>query len=448
MVTNKSLVQETALRYSDRKKYGPPTIICNVEHRFVVAEQMRDAGIDDAEIILEPVGRNSAPAAAVAALAVQSRDPNGMVLLLAADHVMRRLEAFHQAISVAAKAAKTGLLVTFGISPSRPETGYGYIQRGASIGKIQGAYDVQRFVEKPNFDHAKQYFDSGDFYWNSGNFLFSAKDFISELDRLEPEIGNAAKTAFDKGKRDLDFLRLDEASFAEAPSISIDYAVMEKTASAAVVPTDPGWSDVGSWTELWEISEKDHNDNVLTGAVIAHDVRGSLVKAEKRLVVAVGVDNIAVIETADAVLVMNKNRAQELRNAVDEIKALGRDEATSHSLVHRPWGTYENVDTGDGFLVKRIMVKPGGRLSLQRHAERAEHWVVIEGTARVTRGEDVNNLEELDLETGHSIDIPVRHIHRLENPWDTPCVIVEIQTGSYLAEDDIERFDDVYGRVE
>lgn len=446
LIDDHSMLQTTALRVRDPSIFAPPTIIANAEHRFLVAEQLRAVGVEAATIVLEPVGRNSAPAAAVAAALVHATDSDGLVLLLAADHAMSDPAAFTQAVERAAPAAEAGALIVFGIRPDRPETGYGYVQVAAERTDAPGVYTVARFVEKPDSATATTYLTEGGYVWNSGNFLARAAVLEAEITRHAPEITKAANAAIAKARMDLDFLRLDADTFARAPSISLDYAVMERTNRAAVVLCDPGWSDVGSFTALRDVTPRDDAGNALIGDVLAFDARDSLISSSGPLVAALGVERLVVVATDDAVLVADADRAQDVKVVVDRLKQLGRGEATNHPEVHRPWGSYRTLDLGPGFQVKQIKVKPGGRLSLQSHAHRAEHWVVIEGVARVTRGPSLTQLETVDLEKNQSIDIPLGWIHRLENPTDTPTAIVEVQSGSYLEEDDITRYDDVYGR--
>ena len=442
----RTMLQETALRVRDGARFAEPMVICNAEHRFIVAEQLRQIEITPADMILEPEGRNTAPAAALAALRVADQDPDGLVLLLASDHVVTRPDVLSDAIINGVAAAEQGRLVTFGIRPHRPETGYGHIKLGAEIPGAAGCHLVESFVEKPDFETAKAYVASGEYLWNASLFLFRASAYLEELRRLAPEIERACRVALKGATQDLGFTRPDPEAFASSPSISIDYAVMEKTDKAAVVPVDPGWSDVGSWTALWEISEQDQHANALIGDVAVHGVRNALIRAESRQVTAIGIENVVIAETSDAVLVAGMNHAQDVKLAVDALKAAGRSEATSHALVHRPWGTFEGIDDGPTYQVKRITVTPGGILSLQSHERRSEHWVVIAGTGRVTRGPDLESLETSLLSRNQSIDIPLGWIHRLENPGDAPLIIIEVQSGDYLGEDDIERYDDVYGR--
>lgn len=446
MLSERTMLQETALRFPKSAGYGPPSVICNAEHRFAVAEQLQAIDAGPSAILLEPVGRNSAPAAAVAALHVMGIDPDGLVLLLASDHRIERPDAFRAAVETGAVAACAGRLVTFGIAPDRPETGYGYIHRNGELEAMGGCFGIERFVEKPDLPTAEQYLSAGDYYWNSGTFLFRARAFLDEVERLAPEILQAVRTALEKGKTDLDFHRLDADSFAAAPSISIDYAVMEKTSLGAMVPLNAGWSDVGSWSALWSVQEKDVDGNAVQGDVWIHGSRDTLVRAESRLVTVIGAEDLIVVESPDAVLVAAKSADQDVKRAVEALKESGRPEAISHATTHRPWGSYRNIDSGDGYQVKRITVAPGGRLSLQSHKHRAEHWTVISGSARVTRGPDMDRLDVMHLDADQSVDIPLGWIHRLENPGTEPLIIVEVQSGGYLGEDDIARYDDQYGR--
>lgn len=434
------MIQDTVLR-AQLPGTAAPAVICNDGHRFHVAEQMQEIGIKPSAIVLEPVARNTAPAAAVAALVTAEQDKEGVVLLLPSDHFVDDVVAFHRAIQAGAEAARDGRLVTFGITPTQAETGYGYIKRrGPAFGS--GAFEVEAFVEKPNAEKAQTYLASGDYCWNSGMFAFRADVFLEELEKLQPAILSAAKAAVAAAQRDLDFVRLDETAFAKAPNISIDYAVMEKTSHAAVVPCEIGWSDVGSWSALWDVSSQDANGNVLIGDVVTENSSGCFVRAERRLTALVGAQDLAIVVTDDAVLVADKSRSQDVKLIVDKLKANGRGESDTHAVVYRPWGSYQTVDAGDRFQVKHIMVKPGGRLSLQKHAKRAEHWVVVQGTAQVTCDDKVFPLKE-----NESTFIPLGSTHRLENLGTEPLRLIEVQSGSYLGEDDIVRLEDVYGRA-
>jgi mannose-1-phosphate guanylyltransferase / mannose-6-phosphate isomerase len=440
LASDRTMLQETVQRLLGMPEVAAPLLVCNNEHRFLVAEQLREIDVAPESIFLEPVGRNTAPAVAVAALSLAAKDPQALMLVLPADHLIQDVAAFHEAVRTAAKLAKDGAMVTFGIIPSGPETGYGYIQRGAEVAHA-GCYAVARFVEKPDLVTARGFIASGDFYWNSGMFLFTAQRYLEELGQTRPDILTACRNAFEHSARDLDFYRLDENAFTACPSESIDYAVMEKTAVAAVVPVDMGWNDIGSWSALWEVGEKDASGNVVRGDVYLDRVSNSMIRAENRIVAAIGLENVVVIETADAVLVAHKDKVQDVKQAVEHLKRNGRTEHISHTRVFRPWGWYEGIDSGDRFQVKRIMVKPGQKLSLQKHHHRAEHWIVVTGTARVTRGEETMLLSE-----NQSTYIPLGEIHRLENPGMMPLHMIEVQSGAYLGEDDIVRFEDVYRR--
>jgi len=441
LVSERTLLQDTVSRLQGIDGARAPIVVSNDEHRFFVAEQVREVGVKPEVQILEPVGRNTAPAAAVAALHVQSRSPEACILVLPADHLIQDVPAFHSAIATALPLAASGSLVTFGITPRGPVTGYGYIERGEPISASKRSYRVMRFVEKPDLETARRYVSSDRFFWNSGMFAFRPKRFLEELGRFRPEILAAAKAAWEAGKRDLDFLRLDSTAFTACPSDSIDYAVMERTSASAMVQADIGWSDVGSWTALWEVGEKDAGDNVVRGDVDLREANGCYVRAEHRMVAALGVRDLVIVETDDAVLVADKSRAQEVKEVVETLARKSRTEHVSHSRVYRPWGYYESIDAGERFQVKRIMVNPGEALSLQMHHHRAEHWVVVSGTARVTRDEEVKLLSE-----NESTYIPIGTKHRLENPGKTPLFLIEVQSGGYLGEDDIVRFDDRYGR--
>ncbi|MDP2432481.1 MAG: mannose-1-phosphate guanylyltransferase/mannose-6-phosphate isomerase [Pseudomonadota bacterium] len=440
LASDNTMLQETVLRLAGLADAGAPLIVCNNDHRFLIAEQMRDIDVAPLGIFLEPVGRNTAPAAAVAAMHLLKRDADAVMLLLPADHLIHDVPAFHAAIGEGMRAVANGHLVTFGIVPDAPETGYGYIQQGDPLA-TGSARKVARFVEKPNRENAELFLASGDYFWNSGMFLFSCKQFLAELAEFRPDILAACEQALNGGQHDLDFCRLDKGAFAACPSDSIDYALMERTRHAAVVPTDIGWNDIGAWSALWEVGEKDAAGNVTRGDVYMEGVSDSLVRAESRMVAAIGVSNLLIVETPDAVLVADKSRAQDVKKVVDYLKASGRSEHEFHTRVFRPWGWYEGIDLGERFQVKRIMVKPGEKLSLQMHHHRAEHWIVVSGTARVTR-DGVENL----LCENESTYIPLGTTHRLENPGRIPLHLIEVQSGSYLGEDDIVRFEDIYQR--
>ncbi|MEO5337525.1 MAG: mannose-1-phosphate guanylyltransferase/mannose-6-phosphate isomerase [Magnetospirillum sp. WYHS-4] len=441
LVSQETMLQETVGRVS-HPPFVAPLVICNGEHRFIVAEQLRAMGIRPAGIVLEPEGRNTAPAAAVAALMAQQDDPEAVVMLLPSDHVIRQRQRFRDAIEAAAAAAAAGHLVTFGIEPTGPETGYGYIRRGGPLAGLPGCFAVSRFVEKPDRTTAEGFLKTGEYAWNSGMFLFGARDFLEELGRFQPALLDSCRAAVAKGRRDLDFFRLDGDAFAHSPSLSIDVAVMEKTDRAAVVPADLGWNDVGSWSALWELGEQDSAGNVVHGDVFAQDVTGSYLRSEGPMLAALGVEDMVVVVTQDAVLVAPRDRAQDVRAVVAGLEEKSRGEHINHVRVHRPWGWYETVDAGPLFQVKRICVNPGAKLSLQYHDHRAEHWVVVSGTARIVHG-----VEEMVLEHNQSTYIPIGVRHRLENPGEEPLHIIEVQSGDYLGEDDIVRLDDVYART-
>jgi mannose-1-phosphate guanylyltransferase/mannose-6-phosphate isomerase len=414
-----------------------PIVVANQEHRFMAAEQLRECKVLPQALILEPVGRNTAPAIAIAALQALASGDDALLLVLPSDHVVRNEAAFHTAVKQAAIAAEAGKLVTFGIVPTAPETGYGYIKAAAD----EGVRAVDRFVEKPDLATAEQYVASGEYFWNSGMFLFKASRYLKELETLQPAILAACRNALDKAARDNDFIRLDAEAFAASPNDSIDYAVMEKTADAAVVPLDAEWNDVGSWSALWEVSDKDADGNACHGDVIALDCKDSYAYGN-RLIAMVGLQDVVVVETDDAVFVGHKDRVQDVKEIVGQIKRDGRSEAAAHRKVYRPWGAYDSIDNGDRFQVKRITVKPGATLSLQMHHHRAEHWIVVSGTAEVTRGDEVILLSE-----NQSTYIPLGVTHRLKNPGKLPLELIEVQSGSYLGEDDIVRFEDQYGRA-
>lgn len=432
-----SMLQETLQRLDGLARRAA-IVVCNEEHRFLVAEQLQQIQEQQGSIILEPMGRNTAPAIAVAALQALKQDEDPLLLVLAADHTITDHPAFHAAIEQATQLAQSGLLVTFGIVPQAPETGYGYIRRGEGIG---AGFRVEQFVEKPDLETAQHYLASGQYYWNSGMFLFRARRYLAELQRFCPDILTSCQRAIDLGQEDLDFFRLHKESFATSPSDSIDYAVMEQTESGVVVPLDAGWNDVGSWSALWEINAKDQHNNVIYGDVMTYETHNSLVYSESRLVTTVGVDHLVVIETKDAVLVADRGQAQNVKAIVASLRDQKRSEEQYHRVVYRPWGHFDSIEEGDRFKVKRITVKPGAKLSVQMHHHRAEHWVVVTGTAKVTQGDTTTLLTE-----NESTYIPVGQTHALENPGVIPLELIEVQTGSYLGEDDIVRFDDLYGR--
>lgn len=438
-----TMLQETLRRLEGLPDLAAPVVICNQEHRFLVAEQLRAIGVTLKLLLLEPVGRNTAPAVAAAAVALAKEDPNSLLLVLPSDHAIHDAAAFRRAIQTAAIAAKQGLLTTFGIIPSGPETGYGYIRRGGPLTDFDNTFAVAQFVEKPNLETAQRFVASGDYFWNSGMFVLKASSYIEELGVFQPAILNAVRKALTASQFDMDFCRLDETAFAESPSISIDYAVMEKTKLGAVVPVEMGWNDVGSWDALWDLHDKTPEGNVVQGDVLASDVSNTFIKAENRMVAAVGVDDLVIVETADAVLVSSRKSAQDVKLLVDRMKTADRSEHVTHRRVYRPWGSYEGIDAGARYQVKRLTVNPGAKLSLQLHHHRAEHWVVVSGTALVTRGE-----EEILLSENQSTYIPLGVKHRLANPGLVPLHVIEVQSGSYLGEDDIVRFADDWNRGE
>jgi mannose-1-phosphate guanylyltransferase/mannose-6-phosphate isomerase len=441
LVGANTMIQETANR-AQGDDFSAPLVISNQDHRFLIAEQLRASNIEGARIVLEPVGRNTAPAATVAALMAMETDPDALVLLMPSDHVILDIKAFHAAVEIARQAAVTGALVTFGIKPSAPETGYGYIQAGKAMADIAGARTIACFVEKPDRATAQSYLASGDYFWNSGMFLFRAKDFLGEMQRLQPVTLDACRAALNDAQRDLDFIRLGDAAFAACPSESIDYAVMEHAANAAVVPVEMGWSDVGSWQSLWEIAPRDEDGNAVQGDVLTERTKNSYIRSEGPLVATMGVEDLVVVVTKDAVLVSHRDSTQDVKKIVEALDRQGRDQHINHPVVHRPWGTYEGIDCGANFQVKHIMVKPGAKLSLQMHHHRAEHWIVVDGTALVTCGE-----REFSLNANESTFIPLGAKHRLENRGTAPLRLIEVQSGAYLGEDDIVRFEDTYGRV-
>jgi len=434
-----SMLQST-IRRLEGLEAGLPLLICNEQHRFLAAEQLRQLGMEQASILLEPVGRNTAPAIALAALQATQQGDDPILLVLAADHLIQDVDAFHSSIQAAMLFAIGGKLVTFGIVPTNPETGYGYIEKGKELG--EGGFAVNRFVEKPSLDIAEEYLASGEYFWNSGMFMFRASRYLDELERHQPSILSACRQALAAGMQDMHFVRVDAATFAACPEDSVDYAVMEKTNDAVMVPLDAGWSDVGSWTALWEASKKDAEGNVFKGDVLGHATRNSFVHADSRLVATLGVEDLVIVETKDAVLVAHKNQVQDVKKLVERIKADNRHEHLNHREVYRPWGMYDAIDSGHRYQVKRITVQPGAKLSVQMHHHRAEHWVVVSGTARVTNGDKTYLVTE-----NQSTYIPVGQVHALENPGVIPLELIEVQSGSYLGEDDIVRFEDQYGRA-
>ena len=442
LVTEHSMLQQTVLRVRG-PGFGPPTVICGNEQRFLIAEQLREIDVEPGAIVLEPVGRSTAPAITVAALRLAASHPDSMMLVLPADHVMQDVEGFRAAVDIAAQAARRGHLLTFGITPSRPETGYGYIRYGPPVDGVVGCFRVEAFVEKPSAEEAKGHIDRGRSAWNSGVFLFPVRLYLDEMTRLRAATVDGCRAAVEGSFEDLDFVRLAREPFEALDSESIDYALMENTEHAAVVPVDIGWNDVGSWSTLWDIGDRDRHGNVTAGAVLSSDVKDSYLRAEGPLVAAIGVRDMIIVATDDAVLVVPRQRAAEVRDIVEQIRTAGRSEHYAHRRVFRPWGWYHAIDAGDRFQVKQIMVNPGHRLSDQMHHHRAEHWVVVSGTAKVTRGNETFFVTE-----DQSTYIPLSVRHSLENPGKIPLRLIEVQSGPYLGEDDIVRFDDVYGRAE
>jgi mannose-1-phosphate guanylyltransferase / mannose-6-phosphate isomerase len=438
LVSKNTMIQETLLRLTGLEGLQAPIAVCNEDHRFMMAEQLWEIGVKPKAIILEPVGKNTAPAVTVAALSAESK--SDVLLVLPADHVISDIAAFHKAAQQAKKLAQEGYLVTFGIVPTHAETGYGYIMKDTT--RVGNAFKVEAFVEKPDMATAKNYVKSGDYLWNSGMFAFTAGNYLQELEIFNPEMLSACQQALSAAKTDLDFTRLDKTIFSTCPADSIDYAIMEKTSKSVVIPLDAGWNDVGSWSALWDVTEKDGTGNAISGDVMTVDTQNSYVYSEDKLVAVIGLENLVVVETKDAVMIAAKDRVQEVKAIVDQLKNLNRSEAQYHRKAYRPWGHYDSVDTGERHQTKRIVVKPGAKLSLQKHHHRAEHWVVVKGTALVTRGD-----EQILITENESTYIPLGTVHRLENPGVIPLEIIEVQSGSYLGEDDIVRIGDSYGRA-
>jgi len=445
LLGDRSLFQETSLRANTLPEAQPPVTVCSEDHRFMVGEQLQAIGVASGGILLEPMARNTAPAIALAALHVLATDADATVLVMPADHLIEDEAAFREAVTTALDLADEGRLVAFGIRPDYAETGYGYILRGASLrgGALgEGGYEIARFVEKPDRATAERYVAEGTYAWNSGMFLFKAQRYLDELGQHAPAILAAARAAYAAAISDLDFIRVGGEAFAASPSDSIDYAVMERTDRAAVVPVSCGWSDIGSWSSLWSVAQHDADGNHHEGDVISVDTRGSLVRAsERRMIATIGVEDLVIIDTPDATLVARKDRVQDVKLVVDRLKAAGRQEHLFHRKVYRPWGSYDSIGVGERFQVKRIVVKPGAALSLQKHAHRAEHWVVVSGSAEVTCDDKV-----FDLHENQSTYIPLGSVHRLRNRGTEPVELIEVQSGSYLGEDDIVRLEDVYGR--
>ncbi len=441
LISERSMLQETALR-ARGTAFAAPVVVCNQEHRFLIAEQLRAAGIQGARLVLEPVGRNSAPALAPAAVLIAETDPAAVLWMMAADAAIADIPALHRALDAAAAAACAGRVVTFGARPTAAETGYGYIESGALLAGLPGVHQVVRFVEKPDAAAAAALVASGRHLWNSGMFVFTAATLLAELEIHAPAVLAAVRAAVAARQVDLDFIRLGADAFAACPSISLDYAVAERTAHAAVVPAEIGWSDVGSWTALWELGVKDEAGNVAIGDVVLEGAENCYVRSDGMLAAVVGLSDAVVVVTEDAVLAAHRDQAQDVKKLVDRLRALGRREAVAHNRVYRPWGFYESLISGDRFQVKRIVVHPGHKLSLQKHYHRAEHWVVVSGSALVTRNDDVLLVQE-----NESIYLPLGCVHRLENPGKIPLALIEVQSGAYLGEDDIVRLEDTYGRA-
>ena len=434
-----SLLQATIKRLEGLDA-GLPLLICNEQHRFLAAEQLRLLDMEKANILLEPIGRNTAPAIALAAILACESGDDPVLLVLAADHLIQDVDAFHASLKAALPLAVEGKLVTFGIVPTKAETGYGYLEKGDSVG--ESGFRVNRFVEKPDLQTAREYLDSGNYYWNSGMFMFRASRYLGELEKFSPDILTACREALSKAEQDMLFTRVDHAAFSACPENSIDYAVMEKTADAVMVPLDAGWSDIGSWSAIWDVSAKNADGNVLRGDVLCERTQGSYVYSEHRLVATVGVDDLVIVETKDAVLVARRGQVQDVKKIVEQLRRDKRYEHSSHRDVYRPWGVYDSIDQGERYQVKRITVKPGAKLSVQMHHHRAEHWIVVSGVAKVTNGDKTYLVTE-----NQSTFIPIGQVHALENPGKILLELIEVQSGSYLGEDDIVRFEDRYGRI-
>jgi mannose-1-phosphate guanylyltransferase/mannose-1-phosphate guanylyltransferase/mannose-6-phosphate isomerase len=443
MIGEQTMFQETVRRFAGTADFAPPLIVCNDEHRFIIASQIQAAGMIPTMIVLEPFGRNTAPAAAVSALILSQRSPDTLMLLAPSDHVIDDVQGFLAAVRLGVEAAAQGRLVTFGIRPTRAETGYGYMRCGAPLKEAPGVFEVGAFIEKPGRAAAERYVESRDYYWNGGIFLFSPAAYLGELSKFAPDVLAKASEALRNGRTDLDFLRLDRETFGACPAISIDYAVMERTHQACVVPADIGWSDIGSWSMLWERSAKDESGNVATGDVLIEDGRNNFIRSsDGQLLAALGVENLVIVATRDAVLVTQRDRDQDVKLIVDKLTRSGRSEATQHAKVYRPWGFFETLHLGPGTQVKLIQVNPGAALSLQYHHKRAEHWVVVSGEASIVRGDS-----NLVLKENESTFIPIGMQHRLENRHEQPLRIIEVQVGTYLGEDDIVRLEDRYKRI-
>ena len=440
LASDNTMLQETILRLKGLDNLADPIIVCNADHRFLVAEQCQQIDIQNPTILLEPVGRNTAPAIAAAALQSLKDLDGSMLLVLSADHVIQDIELFHQAINIASQQAQDGKLATFGIVPTNANTGYGYIK--SSEENNNGAYKVEEFVEKPDLKTAQTYLEQGNYFWNSGMFMFKADVLIDELTTHSSDIVNSVNNAINNATQDLDFIRLDKQAFESSPSDSIDYALMEKSDNVVVVPLDAQWNDIGAWPALYDIGNKDANGNVTKGDVIIQDTTSTYINADHHMVVAIGVDNLIIIDTPDATFVATQDKAQEVKSIVESLQDSGRCEGSVNRKVYRPWGWYDSIESGEHFQVKRLHVKPGAKLSLQMHHKRAEHWVVVSGTATVTNGEQIFNLNK-----GESTCIPLGITHALENKTNKLLEVIEVQSGTYLGEDDIVRFEDMYGRI-
>jgi mannose-1-phosphate guanylyltransferase/mannose-6-phosphate isomerase len=438
---DKTMLQQTLMRLDGLPNLASPVVVCNVEHRFMVAEQLNEIGISDSVILLEPSARNTAPALTLAALQARELETNPTLLVLSADHMIYDVNAFQSAVKTAIIMADQNRLVTFGVQPTHPETGYGYIKTDQLSSNIEGSFFVEKFVEKPDLKTAEEYIKAGGYYWNSGMFVFKTDTFLKELQIHSPAIVTAAENAWTKSVRDLDFIRVNKEAFAAAPNISIDYALMEKSANVVCVPLNAGWSDVGDWKSFWDVSQKDNSGNSFIGDSIDVDSTNTLVFSHDKLVATLGLDNVMIINTPDAVLVADKSQAQHVKAIIAQIQEQKRSEHLQHREIYRPWGCYDAIDSGDRYQVNRIRVKAGASLSLQLHYHRAEHWIVVKGTALVQKGDEV-----LFLSENESTYIPVGVKHRLSNPGKIPLEIVEVQSGSYLEEDDVIRYEDSYGR--
>jgi mannose-1-phosphate guanylyltransferase/mannose-6-phosphate isomerase len=439
LVGDNTMLQETILRLGGLDNLADPIIICNADHRFLVAEQCQQIDVENPIILLEPIGRNTAPAIAAAALQSLKKTDDAVLLVLSADHVIQDIKAFHVAINIASNQAQSGKLAAFGIVPTDANTGYGYIK--SSKDSIDGAYKVEKFVEKPDLKTAQTYLEQGNYLWNSGMFMFKAATVVDELTTHSPDIVKSVGNAIDNAIQDLDFIRLDKQAFESSPSDSIDYVLMEKSNNVVVVPLDAQWNDIGAWSALHNIGIKDKNNNVIKGDVITRDTTNTYINANHHMVATIGVDNLIIVDTSDATFIATQDKAQEVKSIVKSLQANGRCESTAHRKVYRPWGWYDSIESGEYFQVKRLHVKPGAKLSLQMHHKRAEHWVVVSGTAIVTNGEQI-----FDLNKGESTYIPLGATHALANNTSEPLEIIEVQSGAYLGEDDIVRFEDMYGR--